>query len=143
METIKHYQLVASDRIKEIAAGGFFQQPNKRRFNHGSGKPPKLTRLKDVSAKEKEGFVELAVKGGFSGKIRACQMNPSKSCGLSEKPKSRATLALPALGMPYDLELAKSNPAYAYKNGALGSGGIEVYQRLMMEHLANLIDEVA
>ncbi len=135
METIKHYQLVASDRIKEIAAGGFFQQPNKRRFNHSSGKPPKLTRLKDVSAKEKEGFVELAVKGGFSGKIRACQMNPSKSCGLSEKPKPRATLA--------EIDYAEAEKRLIAHLSAPKNGGIEVYQRLIMEHLANLIDEVA
>lgn len=41
---------------------------------------------------EREGYTEFASKGGMSGAMRACRMNPSKSFRLSEKPKSRATL---------------------------------------------------
>ena len=67
------------------------------KFDH-KGDPRSMARIQDTLAKLGVGAVELRIKGGVAGRIRACQMNPSKSLVLSENAESGATSGYPESG---------------------------------------------
>lgn len=85
-----------------------------------------LTRLTNADATESQGRIELTATGGMSGRLRACQMNPSESFRPSEKQKSGATLA--------EAEFTKAYPYQSIRNAVLEQRSVA---------LGALIDEAA